>query len=128
MLPDSGKPDRESLSPEMREEIERRFDQAAGQTERFVAAFLNNLIRTAIAVIVIGVIAFSLDYVFLRRNANGFGSVTIQRFYAVTLKNKKTDFSYAEPEIQTCVNSVFPHFGYFPCWYVRRHNMKEIKI
>ena len=124
----SGKQDDEFLSPQIQQEIERQFEQTATQTRRFAAAFLHYVVQGVIIVIVLLVIAFSVDYIQLRRNQNALGSVTVNRYYAVTLKNKKTDYSAAEPEIETCVNSVFPHFGYSPCWYLRRHNVKEIDI
>jgi hypothetical protein len=124
----SGKQDDESLSPQIQQEIERQFEQTATQTRRFAAAFLHYGIRCVVLVVILLVLAFSFDYIQLRRNQNALGSVTVNRYYAVTLKNKKTDYSAAEPEIQTCVNSVFPHLGYYPCWYLRRYNVKEIDI
>src|SRR5689334_24765426 len=107
MDPDSDRRDSDSLSPEMRQEIEKRFDEAAHQTRKFAGAFFYYLIRAFVAVIGLTALAFSFDYIDFRRNPNALGSVTINRYYAVTLKNKKTEFSNAEPEIQTCVNSVF---------------------
>src|SRR5262245_48557938 len=105
----SGKQDDEFLSPQIQQEIERQFEQTATQTRRFAAAFLHYVVRGFVIVIVLLVVAFSVDYIQLRRNQNALGSVTVNRYYAVTLKNKKTDYSAAEPEIQTCVNSFFPH-------------------
>ena len=124
----TGKQDDEFLSPQIQQEIERQFEQTATQTGRFAAGLLYYSIRGVVIVVVLLVLAFSFDYIQLRRNQNALGSVTVNRYYAVTLKNKKTDYSSAEPEIQTCVNSVFPHFGYYPCWYLRRHNVREIDI
>jgi hypothetical protein len=54
--------------------------------------------------------------------------VTIQPYYAIHQKNGKTEFDYAQPQIQVCVQSLFPHFGYAPCWYVKRHTDKRIDI
>jgi hypothetical protein len=128
MVPDPRKEDSESLDPEIMRGIERRFDKTASQTGQFAAVFLHYLVRALVIVLVLFGIAFSFDYVKLRKSQNPFGSVNISRYYAVTLKNKKTDFSYADPETQTCVNALFPHMGYYPCWYLRRHNVKEIDI
>jgi hypothetical protein len=57
-----------------------------------------------------------------------FETVRIQRYYAVGLKNKKTEFMFLEPENQVCVHSLFPHLGYSPCWYVGRGKVKRIDI
>jgi len=128
MAPDADRRDDDSLSPEMRLEIEKQFDEAAQQTQRLASVFLHYLIRVLVALVVLTALAFSFDYIYFIKNPNALGSVMINRYYAVTLKSKKTEFTNAEPEIQTCVNSVFPHSGYYPCWYLRRHNVKEIDI
>jgi hypothetical protein len=128
MVPESGKQDDESLTPEIRRKIESQFDQTANQTGRLAATFMHYAVRALVVVLLLLGVAFSYDYIQLRRNQNAFGSVTISRFYAVTLKNKKTDFSYGEPQVQACVNSIFPHYGYYPCWYLRRHNVQQINI
>ena len=57
-----------------------------------------------------------------------FEVVRIQRYYAVGLKNSKTEFMFLEPENLVCVRSLFPHLGYSPCWYVSRKKLKRIDI
>jgi hypothetical protein len=54
------------------------------------------------------------------------GSVTVRRYYALHKSKQKTNFMFAEPEAQTCVRSLFPHFGYPPCWYLRRRTEQRI--
>jgi len=56
------------------------------------------------------------------------GTVQINKFYAVPQKNGKTSFEPGEPATQTCVNSIFPHLGYSPCWYVRQHKNQQINL
>ena len=56
------------------------------------------------------------------------GTVQINKFYAVPQKDGKTSFEPGEPETQTCVNSIFPHLGYSPCWYVKRHRNQQINL
>jgi hypothetical protein len=72
------------------------------------------------------------DYLFVRyriaKNLNPFGVVNMRRYYAIPLKNGKTEFVYQEPEAQVCVQSLFPHFGYSPCWYAKRKNVKRMDI
>jgi hypothetical protein len=56
-----------------------------------------------------------------------FGAVDIQPYYAIHLKNKKTEFNFDVPtETQVCVRSLFPHMGYPPCWYASRQTQKRI--
>ena len=37
------------------------------------------------------------------------------------MKNGKTLFTFDPPAPQTCVNAMFPHEGWQPCWYLSRH-------
>lgn len=72
------------------------------------------------------------DYVSLRYrippNRSQFGTVTVREMYAIHEKNSKTEYQFPPPQDQTCVQSLFPHFGYTPCWYLRRHPEKRIDI
>jgi hypothetical protein len=61
-------------------------------------------------------------------NRDPFGSVKIKRYISVQLKGNKTEFYPADPEVQQCVYSLFPHFGDSPCWYVTRHTVKHIEM
>jgi hypothetical protein len=50
------------------------------------------------------------------------GVVTVHRTVTASLKNGKYDIYAMEPVDETCLNSLFPHQGYTPCWYLRRHS------
>jgi hypothetical protein len=128
MLPESRDRNRDSLSPDMREEIEDRFNTVTNRSGLLAEAALYYLKRAIVIVLVLSGLTFFLDYVKLRTTANAFGSVTIRRYYAVGLKNGRTEMSMAESQSEMCVNSVFPHLGYYPCWYLRRHDTKQIDI
>ena len=70
-------------------------------------------------------LTFLADYgVFRLRILAGrspYGSVLVHSYYAVPQKNGKTEFIFDPPAQWTCVNSLFPHQGYPPCWYLSRH-------
>jgi len=77
------------------------------------------------------VILYAGDYLSVRfriPNREPLGSVKIQRYYAVRLKDRKTEYYFLDPEDQPCVHSLFPHFGCGPCWYVSRKTKKEIAM
>ena len=57
-----------------------------------------------------------------------FSSVSVTPEYVIHEKNGKVEYQFAEPVNQPCVNSLFPHFGQAPCWYLRRHAEKQIEI
>ncbi len=73
----------------------------------------------------VAVLAYGLDYAVFRVRAashrNAYGSVTVNHYYAVLQKNGKTQFIFDPPQPQTCVNTLFPHAGWLPCWYLTRH-------
>ena len=56
------------------------------------------------------------------------GTVQVTKLYAVLQKDGKTEYEAGEPETQTCVNSIFPHLGYNPCWYVERHKVQQVNL
>ena len=81
----------------------------------------------AVVAVVVGtsVLAFGLDYAVFRiraaTNRNAYGSVTVNHYTAVLQKNGKTTLTFDPPTPWSCVNSLFPHGGFLPCWYLRRH-------
>ena len=78
------------------------------------------------------VVAFVIDYAAFRvRVATGrqaYGAVVVRSYYAVMQKNGKTAFMFDPAQTWTCVNSLFPHQGYSPCWYLRRHPEQRTDI
>ncbi len=45
---------------------------------------------------------------------------------ATMLKNGKLEVFYDQPRTELCLHSLFPHFGYAPCWYLVRNNVRVI--
>lgn len=86
--------------------------------------------RATIAIVAIVVTLFLGDYAFLRlRNSNNrFGTVQVKPYYAVKLKDGKTEFMFDQPQNETCSHSLFPQLGYRPCWYVEKHKEKRIDM
>jgi hypothetical protein len=84
------------------------------------------------ALIAVCVLLYAVDDLIWRyKLATGhspYGTVTVQFYYAIQEKNGKTEYDYQPPQPDTCVNSLFPHAGYSPCWYERKHPEKAIKI
>jgi hypothetical protein len=82
-------------------------------------------VAVILAVVGAAALAYGLDYAVFRIRAatsrNAYGSVTVNHYYAVLQKNGKTQFIFDPPQAQTCVNALFPHAGWLPCGYLRRH-------
>ncbi|MGH9444408.1 MAG: hypothetical protein ACRD3O_01500 [Terriglobia bacterium] len=83
----------------------------------------------AIAILLLAILYLS-DYVSVRfripRSRDPFGVVRVQRYYAVPQKSGKPDLYFDQPQNQTCVHSLFPHFGDPPCWYLKRKSEQRI--
>lgn len=80
---------------------------------------------TILAIVGVTALAFGVDYAVFRirtaANWNAYGSVTVRHYTAVLQKNGKTTMTFDPPADWTCVNALFPHAGYLPCWYLKRH-------
>jgi hypothetical protein len=88
--------------------------------------------RAFLAVVLSAATIWIGDYLVLRvrvaTNSNAFGTVTVQPYYAVPQKNHREEYMLSDPEDDTCVNSLLPHLGDDPCWYLRRHKEKRIQM
>ena len=77
-------------------------------------------------------LAYAIDLAVFRyrlsTNRQPFGQITVTTYDAVAQKNGKTEFIFNPPEVQTCVNALFPRAGYQPCWYLQRHTEQRTNI
>ena len=93
--------------------------------------------RILIAAIAALALVFCGDYLSLRvrmfhpRAADPFESLKTLRVLAIPEKNGKTEYEVdaRNPEqTVTCVHSLFPHYGYSPCWYVKPRINRPIPV
>jgi hypothetical protein len=93
--------------------------------------------RTLVLGVALVAIIYAGDYGVVRLRAayprlgNAFGSVQMERVYAIPLKNGNVEYELdaRQPEVTvSCARSLFPHMGYQPCWYVRRNSQKPIPM
>ena len=84
--------------------------------------------RILVASVSLVALAYFGDYLSVRirmmhlKPADPFESLKGLRVLAIPEKNGKTEYEVdaQNPEqTVTCVHSLFPHFGYSPCWYVK---------
>jgi hypothetical protein len=93
--------------------------------------------RVLVGALLLAGLLYAGDYVFVRykiahpNSGGAFGSVQVERLYAIPLKDGKTEYDLdaQQPEVTTpCVHALFPHMGYSPCWYVQRNSQKPIPM
>jgi hypothetical protein len=99
---------------------ERRY---TGLVIRKIARFVGYLLAGLVCV---AALAFGADYAsvtFGIPKREMFDTIKVDQLYAVPNKWNEVDWSRGTPVMERCVNSLFPHFGSRPCWYVRRDTM-----
>ena len=90
------------------------------------------LTRTVLALVILALVAFLADSIALRlrfpNNRPQFGTVQVRPYFAVKMKDGKTEFMFDPPQDETCSNSLFPQLGFQPCWYVSKSKMIRTDI
>jgi hypothetical protein len=99
---------------------------------------MNRLIRFALRGLLGAVFLVALiwlgDYLSFRFRlskgtpGNPIQSVRIQMTYAIPHKDGRAEYVFGEPQMVTCVRSIFPHAGDPPCWYLTKTASKPIQM
>ena len=93
------------------------------------------LAAALLAAIIVAI--YVADYAWLRlraaypRMGQAFGTVLMERLYAIQLKSGKIEYEMdaQNPEVTLpCVHSLLPHLGEKPCWYLQRQSQKPIPM
>jgi hypothetical protein len=85
--------------------------------------------RVLIATIVLLAAIYLFDYVSVRhrmaaqKQGDPFDVVTYPHILEIPQKGNRVEYALdaQSPMMsEACVHSIFPHYGYVPCWYVHR--------
>ena len=85
--------------------------------------------RVIYATVMLLAVAYGYDYASVRRRMSAkkpgdpFDIVTYPHLLAIPQKGNKVEYeldAQSPMESDPCVHSLFPHYGYTPCWYVQR--------
>jgi hypothetical protein len=66
------------------------------------------------------------DDLYARSRGRPFEQIKVGRVYAAVNHYNQIEYSIGPSAMVTCVDALMPHFGYTPCWYLRRHTMQQI--
>jgi hypothetical protein len=86
------------------------------------------ILRRLAIVLALGVVLlYAGDYLLVRfpGKRQAFDSVQVHPYLAIPQKDGKTEIVLQDPVTRTCVQSLFPHMGANPCWYVKRHKRER---
>ncbi len=90
------------------------------------------LLRIAVALAMLMGVSYGVDDLAVRYQIPGgrpqFGKIDRNVLYVIHVKGGEIHYEPGPPQTDTCVHSLFPHFGDMPCWYVQRHPDKLIEI
>jgi hypothetical protein len=68
------------------------------------------------------------DYLYAKVRSNPFADVKINRMYAMKNRWGQVEYSVGAGGSERCVYSLFPHFGFNPCWYVNRQTLRYVHV
>lgn len=84
-------------------------------------------IRIVVGIVAAGVLVYAIDLAWLRLRKDRMGSVQVRLTYSIPHKNGRVEYSEGGTETRQCVRSLFPHSGFEPCWYLKRHTKQQIQ-
>jgi hypothetical protein len=94
-------------------------------------------IRFLYALILFFAVAYGYDFASVRSRMSAkkpgdpFDVVTYPHLLAIPQKGNKVDYeldAQSPMETESCVHSLFPHYGYTPCWYILRKSKSPTQM
>jgi hypothetical protein len=93
---------------------------------------ISYLKRAIVSLVLVFAVIYAADFGWIEYRASSgteaFGSIQVKRYYAVKQKDGKTEYLFDNPTTETCVNSIFPHWGHIPCWCLSRHTQQRVNL
>jgi hypothetical protein len=82
--------------------------------------------RVILALIAAAALVYAGDYLWAKHlmsqgNSAALGTVMVHRETDIPRKDGRVEIDMDAPEAESCIHSMFPHFGYVACWYAARH-------
>jgi hypothetical protein len=79
-----------------------------------------------LALVSLAGLSYVADDLWVRFRNRPVEQIRVDRLYAIVDQWNKVEYSVGTPIMETCVEALMPHFGYTPCWYLRRHTLQQI--
>ncbi len=96
-----------------------------------------HMIRGLSALILLVAVAYGYDFASVRHRMSAqkpgdpFDVVTYPHLLAIPQKGNKVEYALdaqSPMESDPCVHSLFPHYGYTPCWYIVRKSKSPTQM
>jgi hypothetical protein len=88
--------------------------------------FLMAILRGCMALAIVAGLCYTGDDLWARYKAQPTQQMKVDRIYAAMTHWNYVEYSVGAPLMETCLDALMRHFGYTPCWYLRRHTIREI--
>ncbi len=85
------------------------------------------LVRSVLVLLGLAAFAYAADDLWARYRGRPVEQMKVDRVYLAKNRWNEVEYSLGTPVMQTCVDALMPHFGYSPCWYLRRRTLQNIK-
>ncbi len=66
------------------------------------------------------------DELWARYRGRPTEQMQVGRIYVTMNRYNQVEHSVGTSITETCVDALLPHFGYVPCWHLRRHTIQQI--
>jgi hypothetical protein len=95
------------------------------------------MIRALYALLTLLAVAYGYDFASVRhrmsaqKSGDPFDVVTYPHLLAIPQKGNKVEYALdaqSPMESDPCVHSLFPHYGYTPCWYIIRKSKSPTQM
>ena len=84
--------------------------------------------RIVVTLVAAFVALYGGDWAVYKMRGSPQGSVTVNRFITVPLKNNKSETDYLGTSDVSCSVSIFSQDGESPCWQLRRNRNQNTKL
>ncbi len=71
-------------------------------------------------------LVYVADDLWARYRGRPVEQIKVGRYYAAVNHWNEVEYSVGTPVMETCGETLMPHFGHTPCWYLRRHKIQQI--
>jgi hypothetical protein len=89
-------------------------------------AVLKIVLKGLLALAAVAAVTYAGEDLWARYRGKPVEQMKVGRYYAAMNRWNEIEYSVGTPEMQTCVDALMPHFGYVPCWYLRKHTIQQV--
>ena len=75
-----------------------------------------------------GAITYVADGLYLHYRGSPHEDLRVDSMYKMRNRWNEVEYSVGSTGSERCVESLYPHDGFAPCWYLQRHTMNYIRI